>query len=69
MKRIFLTLIIALSLACDLSAASAAELIRGNAKFNAVVIVLGIIFIGIILFLVRLDKKVSRLEKKEDMKS
>lgn len=50
-------------------AADAGELIRGNAKFNAVVIVLAIIFAGLIVFLFRLDKRISKLESGKGGKS
>jgi hypothetical protein len=36
---------------------------RGNAKFNVVAAVLCIIFAGLAFLLIRLDKRVSRLEK------
>lgn len=38
---------------------------RGNAKFNVVAVVLGIIFLGITLFLFRLDRKIGKLEKEK----
>jgi len=44
------------------------EYIRGNAKFNVVIVVLAIIFIGIILFLFRLDRKIGKLEKQQESK-
>jgi len=42
---------------------SAKEMLRGNAKFNVVATVLVLIFIGIIAYLLRLDRKMSKLEK------
>jgi uncharacterized membrane protein YidH (DUF202 family) len=39
------------------------EFFRSNDKIYVVVGVLVIIFIGIVAFLIRLDKKISRLEK------
>lgn len=38
--------------------------LRGNAKFNVVAVVLGIIFAGLAFFLIRLDKRVTNLEDK-----
>lgn len=37
--------------------------LRGHASFNAVFIIIAIILIGLIITLVRIDRKVSRLEK------
>lgn len=42
---------------------AAKEMLRGNAKFNVVATVLVLIFVGIILYLLRLDRKMSKLEK------
>jgi CcmD family protein len=42
------------------------NLMRGNAKFNVVAAVLSIIFVGIIGYLVYLDRKMTRLEKEKD---
>lgn len=48
------------------SGEAAKDLFRGNAKFNVVSVVLGIIFAGIAVFLFRLDKRVSDLEKEKE---
>lgn len=40
-----------------------AEGLRSNGKIYVVVAVLAIIFIGLLLFLINIDRKVSRLEK------
>lgn len=45
--------------------ANAAELLAQHNLMNAVYGVLFIIFIGILFYLVRLDRKVSRLEKNQ----
>ena len=37
--------------------------LRGHASFNVVFIVIAIIFTGLIITLIRIDRKVSRLEK------
>lgn len=42
---------------------AAKDMLRGNAKFNVVATVLVLIFIGIIFYLIRLDRKMSKLEK------
>jgi CcmD family protein len=48
-----------------LTAAVETDLIRGNAKFNVVIIVLTIIFSGIVFFLFRMDRRLSQLEKNQ----
>lgn len=40
-----------------------ADAMRSNGKIYVVVLVLATIFAGIILYLVRLDRKISKLEK------
>ena len=40
-----------------------ADIMRSNGKIYVVVAVIAIIFIGIVLYLVHIDRKVSRLEK------
>lgn len=40
-------------------------ILAGNQKFVAVIVVLSIIFIGIATYLFILDKKISRMEKKD----
>jgi hypothetical protein len=40
-----------------------ADLFRSSGKIYVVIIVISVIFTGIILFLIRLDRKISRLEK------
>ncbi len=39
------------------------EWLRGNGKFNVVAAVLGIIFLGMIIWLFFQDRKLSKLEK------
>lgn len=46
-----------------LFAQSMADEMRSNGKIYVVVAVLVTIFIGIILYLIRLDRKISKLEK------
>lgn len=41
-----------------------AEVLAGNTKFNVVAVVLTVIFIGIVIYLIRLDNKIKKLERK-----
>lgn len=61
-KRTLLSLLLVL---CNyvLFAQSMADEMRSNGKIYVVVAVLVTIFIGIVLYLVRLDRKLMRLEK------
>ena len=61
-KRFFLLF---LSLICNyvLFAQNMADEMRSNGKIYVVVAVLVTIFIGIIIYLIRLDRKISKLEK------
>jgi CcmD family protein len=40
-----------------------ADVMRSNGKIYAVVAILVVILLGIVLYLVRLDRKISKLEK------
>ncbi len=65
MKKIF-SLIIGLLLALNLQAQQDVEMadqLRGDGKIYVVVAVLCIILLGILFYLVRLDNKITRLEK------
>ena len=42
-----------------------ADALRQNGKIYVVVIVLSVIFIGIVVYLVRLDRRIGRLEKEK----
>ncbi|NBP06179.1 MAG: CcmD family protein [Bacteroidetes bacterium] len=42
---------------------------RGNAKFNVVAAVLVIIFVGIVVYLVYLDRKVTAMENDKENQS
>lgn len=64
---IFLVVILWFNLS-EVLAADAGELIRGNAKFNAVIIVLGVIFGGIVFFLFRMDNRLKKLEERQNNK-
>jgi hypothetical protein len=41
-----------------------ADTMRSNGKIYVVVIVLSIVFAGLVIFLINMDRKVSRLEKR-----
>lgn len=42
----------------------AAQVLFENQKFNVVIGIISIIFIGIVFYIIRLDSKISKLEKK-----
>ena len=63
--RIFSS-ILSLFIAALVKAESGAELFYSNGKAYVVVGVLLIIFTGIILYLFRLDRKISKLEKENE---
>lgn len=68
MKNIFLFLGWILTVA-SAEAKGVEEVIRGNAKFNAVATVLVIIFCGVVFFLFRMDRRLTKLENlKKDEK-
>jgi len=48
--------------------AEMADTMRSNGKIYVVVLVLATIFAGIILYLVRLDRKITRIEKNQGTK-
>ncbi|MBS3914602.1 MAG: CcmD family protein [Bacteroidetes bacterium] len=64
MKKIiaFVYLVLCL-IASSQTLAGSGEIIRGNAKFNVVILVLSIIFCGIVFFLFRMDRRLQKLEK------
>ena len=43
-----------------------AEALRSNGKIYVVVAVIAIIFIGLVIFLITIDRKVKKLEKQMD---
>lgn len=61
-KRFFLSVFL-ISCSYALLAQSLGDNMRGNGKIYVVVAVLVTIFIGIILYLIRLDRKITKLEK------
>jgi hypothetical protein len=62
MKKITLSLLFLSALVQD-SAQGNESLFRSSGKIYVVVGIIGIIFLMIVLYLYRLDKKISRLEK------
>lgn len=42
----------------------AAQILFENQKFNVVIGIISAIFIGVVLYIIRLDRKISKLEKK-----
>jgi hypothetical protein len=65
-KTAAITLLLSLFIVLNARAndADMADVMRSNGKIYVVVIVLATIFAGIITFLVRLERKITRLEKK-----
>jgi CcmD family protein len=61
-KKIILSFLL-LFLSYAVFAQDMADTMRSNGKIYVVVAVLTTIFIGIILYLIRLDRKLSKLEK------
>ena len=61
-KRIFLSFLLVICKSV-LFAQTMADEMRSNGKIYVVVAVLVTIFIGIILYLLRLDRKLTKLEK------
>jgi CcmD family protein len=61
-KRFFLSIFL-ISCSYVLIAQSLGDNMRNNGKIYVVVAVLVTIFIGIILYLIRLDRKITKLEK------
>lgn len=65
-KRLFL---LSFLLICSsvLFAQNMADEMRSNGKIYVVVAVLVTIFIGIVIYLIRLDRKISKLEKESKL--
>jgi hypothetical protein len=66
-KKLFLSLLFLISnivlLAQEKSEVGMADEMRANGKIYVVVAVILTIFAGIVIYLIRLDRKMSRLEK------
>ena len=70
MKKIFLLIALLFSVVTSFAQAAAdtiemADALRSSGKIYVVVAVLLIIFTGIILYLIRLDRKITNLEKEQ----
>lgn len=51
------------------SESNMADLMRSNGKIYVVVAVIGIVFIGLICYLIMLDKKIAGMEKQKDIRA
>jgi CcmD family protein len=66
-KRISITIFLLLVLIMNAGAQTEmADTMRSNGKIYVVVTVLATIFAGIFLYLVRLDRKISKMEKSDN---
>jgi multisubunit Na+/H+ antiporter MnhB subunit len=71
LKRFISTLVFicfALAVKAEQNQVEMADLMRSNGKIYVVVLVIATIFAGIILYLIRLDRKIGRLENSENQK-
>lgn len=57
------TLLVVLSINLSSAESGAIDFLRSTGKIYSVVAVIAVIFIGIALYLFRLDKKITKLEK------
>jgi hypothetical protein len=62
---ILLILLILIATIAQAQQTDMADNMRSNGKIYVVVLVLATIFAGIILYLIRLDRKISKLEKQQ----
>lgn len=67
-RKALLSLMVFLGISTALKASDAAQMLRANGKNNAVIAVLAIIFTGLVLYLVRLDRKIRRMEQDQNNK-
>ena len=66
-KRVVLTLLYGIiSVSLFAQNVAMAETMRSNGKIYVVVAVISVIFIGLAIYLFMLDKKISKLEKRQD---
>jgi uncharacterized integral membrane protein len=67
MKRIFALLFSALLFAAQLPAQNAdsqvVQTLKGGGLFNVIIACIGIVLFGLLFAIIRLDRKVSKLEK------
>lgn len=62
-KLIFLTAFIFLSMLLQAQDAEMADIMRSNGKIYVVIAVMTTILLGVVIYLIRLDRKISKLEK------
>jgi CcmD family protein len=62
-KLIFLTAFIFLSMLVQAQDAEMADVMRSNGKIYVVIAVMVTILLGVVIYLIRLDRKISKLEK------
>ena len=65
-KKIFLSLMFVLSGLASFAQAEAEPLMRQNNKIYVVVAVLAAIFVGIVVYLVMIEKRLAKLEKQNN---
>ena len=66
-KKAFLSVWMALfALAASAQEVEMADIMRSNGKIYVVVSVIVIIFLGLILYLIRIEKKLNKLEKEKE---
>ncbi len=61
--KMFFTVIMMLALSASANAQDKTDLMRSNGRIYVVVAVMITILLGLILYLVRLDRKIGKLEK------
>ncbi len=65
MRKILLSMLLFLGFGAALKASDAAQMLRANGKNNAVIAVLAIIFTGLVVWMIRMDRKVNRMEQEQ----
>jgi CcmD family protein len=68
LRKALLSLMVFLGIGTVLKASDAAQMLRANGKNNAVIAVLAIIFTGLVVYLLRLDRKIRRMEQDQNNK-
>jgi hypothetical protein len=62
-KMFFLTVLFFLTIMAQAQQAEMADVMRNNGKIYVVIAVILTILMGVVIYLIRLDKKISKLEK------
>jgi CcmD family protein len=68
-KKTILFLSLLLPAALQAQQAEMADVMRSNGKIYVVVAVVAVVFLGIIAYLISLEKKIRQLEKKQNPES